>query len=402
MAAPSKLSRDPTIAENDDEEASNSQVSVANDQVSNDDEQTSDGDDESIDENAVLETERKREEDMDAVKTLVQILSAVSLSPDVDSSDEDMDSSSHDLDDQDVVWHKKFHPKGRFDTERTKNPPLSEIELPHGKQVCSKYVNHINSYHALTLNLIGDELIASNALKGAQMEQLMSVCYEVLFPMDTRVVHCLIRGDLSFKYRNDPTIRRIMDGLWQSQHPPVGNKYVPVQPALYIQYLVNEAGEGLEGSQRETIISRIRDYCNGSDHEYAFRVDSWKTNAWTKYHSHQGHRKHLSKSVGDQSISNRKTSAYVFCDALEKNTRAVPNCKLVPLREVGYSSRAHRRLQEHRCHYKSNFLMHLIEAICHVEFPNKFHWDQYVVARLYDSPQAPVGEILLTRLADSK
>jgi hypothetical protein len=103
MAALSKLSRDPTIAENDDEEASNSQVSVANDQVSNDDEQTSDGDDESIDENAVLETERKREEGMDAVKTLVQLLSAMSLSPDVDSSDEDMDSSSHDLDDQDVV-----------------------------------------------------------------------------------------------------------------------------------------------------------------------------------------------------------------------------------------------------------------------------------------------------------
>jgi hypothetical protein len=46
--------------------------------------------------------------------------------------------------------------------------------------------------------------------------------------------------------------------------------------------------------------------------------------------------------------------------------------------------------------------MHLIEAICHVEFPNKFHWDQYVVARLYDPPQAPVGEILLSRLADGE
>jgi hypothetical protein len=100
-----------------------------------------------------------------------------------------------------------------------RNVLLHEIALPPGRVGCSEYVDHLSSYDTLITRLLGDELSASNALRGADHDYLRKLCREILWPMDTRVLHCILRGDLPRQYRTDPVIRKILKKLWNSQTP---------------------------------------------------------------------------------------------------------------------------------------------------------------------------------------
>jgi hypothetical protein len=172
---------------------------------------------------------------------------------------------------------------------------------------------------------------------------------------------------------------------------------VPVQPAIYVQYLVTREGVALDAQQRDVLVRCLRTYITDAD--YAFKIDHRKDGGKTnKTQCVQGRRRYLSRSPDEAPIEGRKRHVLQFATALEGHTRANTRCELIPLREVGFSSRAIRRLQEHRCHYNSKFLMNLIDVIYDLEFDGIFHLDQYVVACLFAAPQASVAEILITRL----
>ncbi|KAF2869125.1 hypothetical protein BDV95DRAFT_112908 [Massariosphaeria phaeospora] len=119
--------------------------------------------------------------------------------------------------------------------------------------------------------------------------------------------------------------------------------------------------------------------------------------------SNQGCRKYFNKNPAAKPLANRVGYVLAFNDALDRHTiRHGDFARHFSLREVGYSNRSHSRLQEHRCHDSSNPLMNLIDAICAVEFPDTFHLDQYVIAWMFAPAQAPLSEILSTRLADGE
>lgn len=381
--------------------------------VVRDDIEDSDNDDNTVEgigaeEQALESTQQQRQ--CEQQETVRQFLLAVQQAPDIvqatDLADEITDPPEtvpNGPEIEDVNWHREFHPDSNSNITRITsiNPNLPDITLSNGRIGCSAYVDHLSSYDALIDKLLGDELVEFKTLRESDDMQLRHLCRNVLLPMDTRVLHCLVRGDLSYQYRNDLEIKKLMDKLWVSQRQPLANSMGPVQPSIYIQYIVDKNGRGLTAVQRMALTARLREYCNNTNHGYAFRVDTQRrTLRWSTEASYKGHRKYLSQSADQPPIERRQRWILEFCDSLERHTRTHSQCEAFPLREVGYTNRAHQRLMEHRCHRSSNFIMNVVEAICDIEFPDKFHLDQYVVAALFAPPQASVAEILLTRLAD--
>jgi ribosomal protein L33 len=317
----------------------------------------------------------------------------------------DDDDSFVNLDTQDVEWHENFHPAAHSSAPASANPALSQITLlddaSHTRR--SAYIDCLTSYDCLIGKLIEEELRGSRALQGTGVIPLKTICRQVLFCMDTRVVHAIIRGDLPRRFVCDSDIRKVLDALWRSQIPPGGSRQRSVQPAIYVQYLVDEHGRGLSAAQRMTLAQCLLDYCEGKDPEFALAVDSrrvQRSDIATLRRSQNGYRKYLT-TKGVSSNEQRVEHLRTFCNALKQHTLShSEDASSHPLCEVGYSKRCHYRLQQHRCHTSSNWLMNLIEAICEEAFHSQFHLAQFVVARLFAPAQASVAEILVTRLAE--
>lgn len=331
---------------------------------------------------------------MDIIRAAPDIAPAINTEP-ADDVNETLATS---LDGMEVPWHSEFHPSSNVAEEIPLNPPLSDIDIGMGSSGFSVYVNYLSSYKNLINKLLGDELTNSKVLVGCGLTTLQRLCTHVLLPMDTRIIHCIIRGDLSHQYRTDSKIKTIMNKLWKSQTPPIGNKYRQVQPSVYIQYLVDKNGLGLAAEQLQTLVACLRDYCDveNGNKTLAFDVDSGRQpTKWQEKWSNGGKRLYLNRTKNQAPDQRRCDWVETFCVALESHISRHPNnAETFPLREVGYSIRSQHLLQEHRCRVRSNFLMNLIDAIGDIKFPRKFHLDQYIIARFFGPVQGHIGETL--------
>jgi hypothetical protein len=331
------------------------------------------------------------------------LLDAIAVATDVSSTSEEpvIRLSCHKLPDR--PWYGRFQPRPPQDIDTVEiNPPLPDIEPPHGKEGCSSYVSYLGNYETLVRELLQiDELVESYGLREDSKTLLLRTAHGVLQMMDTRLIHCLVRGDLPKRYREDNNVKCIIDQLWRSQDPPFGSvKDIAVQPAVYIQYLTSRDGTGLNASQYTILISRMREYAIKEGVEYALKVDTFMPSSnSTMRMVKNGSLRYLSSQPEISTSYERVGWILKFCDALERRVKSEPRIEEHPLREVGYSHNAQRRLGEHKGHYNSNYLMNLIEVICNIEFPDRFHFDQYIIAKLYDPQQAILAEVMLTRLA---
>jgi hypothetical protein len=330
-------------------------------------------------------------------------LNGVASAFDVSSTSEEpvIRLSCHELPDR--PWYGRFQPRppchiGAVET----NPTLPTIELPHGSDGCSVYVRYLDSYTTLASNLLWiDELVEWYGLREVSKTWLLATACGFLEAMDTRLIHCLIRGDLPTRYRKDKDVKCIIDQLWRSQDPPFGSpKDIAVQPAIYIQYLTSREGCGLNVSQYKIVIRRMREYAIMQDVDYALKVDTFMPSSKSTMRMVKNRRlRYLNSQPNTPPSFERIGWILRFCEALERRVENEPRIEEHPLREVGYSHNAQRRLAEHKAQYNSNFLMNLIEVICNIEFPDRFHFDQYIVAKLDDVSQAVMAEVMLTRLA---
>lgn len=275
------------------------------------------------------------------------------------------------------------------------NPHLDSIVLPDVPDLGSRYIRYTNTYSSLRTALLDDELASSTVLRGTKCSFIERTANNILMSMDKRVLHGLVRGNLPILYRNDGIVKQIINRLT----PATLVMRETEQPTIYINYIVDRHGYGLNAVERTLLIQRLRQYINKVDHDFATQVDTYiDISKWSFLQSHRGDRKYL----GDgETEKDRRDIVERFCSNLQNNTLKLgPHCHLYPFREVGYTDNSMVRLEQHRKHNSSNFLMNLIQAICGVEFVSKFTLDQYVVARLWEAEQATVGEIIVTRIAD--
>lgn len=223
---------------------------------------------------------------------------------------------------------------------------------------------------------------------------------EILISMDTRIIRSLIRGDLARQYRTSLNIKKILDELWRQA--TVGKKRR--QPIIYVQYIVNKNGTGLNKPQLLELIVHLREYCDKADARYPsppfiVEVDKRGTaKGWHVTMNRLGRRKYLNRTIGFGSMDCRKIEIEKFCVALEKYLENEEHPERFPLRYVGYTACAVGRFKSHRLHIDSSYLLNLIQAMSEVLFRDEFGLDQYVVALLTSAPQASIGEIGITRL----
>lgn len=67
--------------------------------------------------------------------------------------------------------------------------------------------------------------------------------------------------------------------------------------------------------------------------------------------------------------------------------------------EVGFSDRVYERLNQHRRHQSSNYIMNLAQALFEYRYPGMFHLHQHVIYHCWREFQPWYAEILLSRLA---
>ena len=309
------------------------------------------------------------------------------------------------LDSDDVDWAKGFlsDPNTVGDAHNV-NPELSSIPAgtPGGSSV---YANHLETYATLVDKLFEFEFGTPAFSHVSKRLPVVLLAQNILMSINTRLIHALILGDLPRQYRVDADMRKAIDRLWRDQQPAVGNRTADTkQPVIYIQYIVDRDGYGLNAAQRRTVIDSMLKYCDGNDPDHAFRIDSAHPGTkWQRSLSNLGRRRYLARTTHENPSHSRQHHLRAFYSLWAQNTDAHPaDARLIPLREVGYTNGAMRRLLEHRCHRSSNFLMNLVEAICAVEYGDTFHLSQYVVTPLFKAQQASLAEIIITRLADGK
>lgn len=69
-----------------------------------------------------------------------------------------------------------------------------------------------------------------------------------------------------------------------------------------------------------------------------------------------------------------------------------------PVVEIGFSVNPHQRLNDHRRHRSSNYLINLAEACMAYSFPKRFRLQQSFLCTCFRKPHPWLGEIILTQL----
>ncbi|KAG9530383.1 hypothetical protein KCU93_g2674, partial [Aureobasidium melanogenum] len=207
---------------------------------------------------------------------------------------------------------------------------------------------------------------------------------EILFLTHTPVLVGVLEGNLAQKYFSDIKTRCVLDFL---AHESAASR---VQPGIYCNSIGHvDTGEFLTLEEARQVIEMMKKYNNNTDLELVQRLNN--------VHNNKSGRPKQGYSRTDR--AQRQTRSFLSAfGARIKNiaskdhdpSRPIP----VSIHEFGYGLDVENRLQCHRRHYKSNYIMNLFESCCKLLFANKFKLHQFVVFLLRRPYQACTAEVL--------
>ncbi|KAJ9640284.1 hypothetical protein H2199_005823 [Coniosporium tulheliwenetii] len=186
------------------------------------------------------------------------------------------------------------------------------------------------------------------------------------------------------------------------------------QPSIYVHVFADENGESPSCHALNEMVRYLQTYAakDAKEHsQLAYNIDRVKHPTWSKRTSEKGGRYYL--ATGSQGStpyapsSVRTSKLLTFCESLKRRIDQVPKSKWHlpllghPLSEVGYAKNAASRLQQHRNHASSNWLMCLIEALSEAQFQRRYWMHQYVVYYIWHPTQAIIGEVLFSKICRS-
>jgi hypothetical protein len=120
------------------------------------------------------------------------------------------------------------------------DPPLGHRIFRSRIQIT--IIDHLDNYMALCKKLLKDELVVSKALEEPEDDHLLVISLNVFQYMEPRIIHCLIRGDLSSQYRTE---WHAIDDFWRKRDAPSGLRNgLPAQLDTYTRYITDNDGVG--------------------------------------------------------------------------------------------------------------------------------------------------------------
>ncbi|KAF2801354.1 uncharacterized protein BDZ99DRAFT_528464 [Mytilinidion resinicola] len=230
-----------------------------------------------------------------------------------------------DLEDEelpDVEWESEFHPadvtrpqaKAVVDSAPFLNS-VTAVDLPH-----SPFAKYLTSYVDF-VNAVFSHEISQACSKGMPSTKLgdgyQGDC-TTLMTMDTRLLHSIIKGDLARQYRQNATIKLILDNLWTN-----GQSAIPILHLFYMNTLSS---------------IRLQRYCSQNSynfHSIAYQIDTaFPSIEWDRSWSNHGRRQYM-ENFQARRVSIRAKEVKLFCNKLDLHIKN-ESCEDHPLREIGY------------------------------------------------------------------
>ncbi|KAF7884702.1 uncharacterized protein EAF02_005038 [Botrytis sinoallii] len=264
----------------------------------------------------------------------------------------------------------------------------------------------------VTLNLKGlpcDRWVSKRTdTNGSAYIHFLNALMIMLAGIDKRILKHLVEGNLPSVERN-PDNYEFSSKLKNMRAVLTGETKLTHRPYIYIQYLVDKKGISPTPKDIGEILDHVELYLEGfnikenqASNDCALEIDTAFHTTKHGYNTVQaGYRRYASSERNPRSLTWKKTILQwveTTRDRLRYSEKDEPLSR--PLVEVGYAT-ALSRLDEHKNHTGSNYIMNLIEAICKAYFREKWSIKQYVLFKIAHHTHAMFGEILCTRMAQA-
>ncbi|KAF7924969.1 uncharacterized protein EAE98_007057 [Botrytis deweyae] len=215
--------------------------------------------------------------------------------------------------------------------------------------------------------------------------------------INSKILEHVVRGDLpkALQAPENLVLRHKMKKL-------MGGDKKEARPYIYIHYLVNFEGDSPTANELKLVISSVKIYIRGygaENDEQSQRLAIEVDNAIESRGSilRPGQRRYVEKESWKQNILKWIKALEIRLEFEIKNGRGSEPLSR-PLTEVGYAQSLDR-LEQHRKHRSSNYIMNLVEAVCRVRFLQEYKNRQYIIFNLMEASDGMYGEILCTRFA---
>ncbi|ESZ90912.1 hypothetical protein SBOR_8703 [Sclerotinia borealis F-4128] len=174
------------------------------------------------------------------------------------------------------------------------------------------------------------------------------------------------------------------------------------RPYIYIHYLVNSEGKSSTPNELKVILLDIQTYLRGhgnandrQSQTLSEKIDGAIEAKDSLYRL--GQRRYVESPSWHDNISKFVKALGTRLEFEISNGHGDEPLDR-PITEVGYAQSL-ERLESHRKHRSSNYIMNLTEAVCKVRFPRKYKNEQYIIFNLMEPSDGMYGEILCTRFA---
>jgi hypothetical protein len=232
------------------------------------------------------------------------------------------------------------------------------------------------------------------------------VYFNVLLPLlaatGPKVLRSIINASLGRDMAADAEIRT------QLSENLANNNF---QPGIYMQEFTDENGVSPPSEELMSIVQSVKAYCRPPGAMTAATVATAKNVDGVR-----------GKKTSSDAQIRSGDAKYISRDGIRSDTRVqkiLDFCRNLEIRldrrgaygalwkhpldaaivEVGYARAPVTRLQQHRQHSSSNYIMNLCSATGFVLFGKKYDMRQYVIFPIFNQYQACIGEKIFTKLA---
>ena len=214
------------------------------------------------------------------------------------------------------------------------------------------------------------------------MRSLRREMNPMLYSMDTSLLRAMIQGQL-------PRLAEIRSGPVYETIKHL-NEQDFIQAGMYMNCMCDFVGLSPTPHQWQRVCEQMLKYVQvgGEHNDLAQQIDQQlhPKPEWPKDLAHRGLRRYTEwrsyLENGDHNPEvNRRRWVKCFVDQLRQRMEGQPvHAPLtVPVVEIGFSNDPRKRLQQHRHHESSNYLMNLAEAIFDMEYPSAFQLQQNIL-----------------------
>ncbi|KAF2261288.1 hypothetical protein CC78DRAFT_608404 [Lojkania enalia] len=259
---------------------------------------------------------------------------------------------------------------------------------------------HSKDYHTVIREVLSYELgkyANSTSILPKSMSKIMRECILILASAPL-IFTAAVDGILTTRFRADQDLQEEYAQIQERAHR---------QPSIYVHLLADEEGLAPTANQYMVIRDIILKYITYSgDAELAWKIDNVSNPKTSTGAATQGYRKYLWTT----DISSRRLKILTkFCDGVYKRWMETPPAEretpmAFPPGECGYALNSHKRLEQHRKHISSNYLMNLVSDICVVLhrdlnlFPHLFSMHQFIIYLIFKPQQVEIAEIFCSGL----